>query len=346
MKYSTMTRAGAGVLSGHLLGRPAPLFVILAVTDRCNSGCSYCKIPGRGNKELSFEQVRSLIDQVSAMGCQRLGLWGGEPLMREDIGEIVDYAVSRKLYVTLDSNGFLFPQKAGLLKNLSHLILSFDGPRQAHDRNRAEGGFDRVHEALRVARERKMRTWTITVLTRNNIDGDSIRFIMEKAGELDFVPTFQLLYHGDTMGDSVTLRPSGEEYRHVLGRLMEHKRRGLPIGTSLNCLAHLRDWPDYSRNRVPEPSPRFRCWGGRFFANVDTAGFVYPCSLLVDEAEALNFLDAGFEAALARASSPACSQCIATCYSEYNMLFSLDAKTIWEWVSAFRKQGARLDSRP
>jgi MoaA/NifB/PqqE/SkfB family radical SAM enzyme len=332
-----MARAGLGVFHGHITGKPAPLFVILAVTDRCNSNCSYCKIPQRDNRELTLEQIRLLIDQITAMGCLRLGLWGGEPLMREDIGEIVDYAVSKKLYVTLDSNGYLFPEMAKKLKNLNHLIISLDGPKKVHEANRMEGSFDRVMDALKVARERKIKTWTISVLTRNNMDEESIGFLLGKAQELSFTPTFQLLYHGETMGDSITLMPSHQEYQELLSRLVAEKRKGKPIGTSFRCFQHLSGWPDYKINKSPEPSPFFKCWGGKFYANVDTAGLVYPCSLLVDEMEAANFLDVGFKNALEKVKSPPCKQCTATCYSEYNMLFSLDFLTIWEWVKAFMR---------
>ena len=263
---------------------------------------------------------------------------GGEPLVRDDIGEIVDYAVSRGLYVTLDSNGYLFPEKADQLKNLSHLILSIDGPREANDANRMEGGFDQVIDALRVARERKVKTWTITVLTENNIDPATVDQLLNLSDKYNFTPTFQLLYHGDTMGDSVTMKPPDEKYRQVLDLLMEKKGKGRLIGTSRQCLEHLRAWPDYSANRTEKPSNRFRCWGGKFYANVDTTGFVYPCSVLVDQVESLNFLDVGFEKALEKVKNPPCKQCVATCYSEYNMLFSLDFKTIWEWVRAFRSR--------
>lgn len=337
MKYTRMARAGAGVFKGHITGRPDPMFVILAVTDRCNSNCNYCKIPQRGNVELTFGQIRDLIDQISDLGCQRLGLWGGEPLIRDDIGEIVDYAVSKGLYVTLDSNGYLYPEKADQLKNLSHLILSIDGPKKAHDANRIVGGFDMVYDALKVAKERKIKTWTITVLTENNINDESLDELLDLADELNFMPTFQLLYHGDTMGDSVSMKPSDDEYRDVLKRLVEKKKQGRRIGTSVKCFKHLIEWPDYRRNKSSESSSYFKCWGGKFYANVDTNGKIYPCSVLVDEMDALNYLDVGFEKALAHVSSPPCKKCIATCYSEYNMLFSLDFKTIGEWVRAFRR---------
>ncbi len=119
-----MLRMGSGVLGHKFFGLARPLNVMLAVTDRCNSRCRYCNIPGRGHPDETTEQLLKLIDEIAAAGAVRLGLWGGEPLLRDDIGELVDHAKSRGLYVTMDTNGLLWPERAAELRALDHVIFA------------------------------------------------------------------------------------------------------------------------------------------------------------------------------------------------------------------------------
>lgn len=344
MKLATMARAGLGVFAGHFSGKPAPLFIIWAVTNRCPSNCNYCNIPKRCQKELTTEESFSLIDQIVEAGCQRIGLWGGEPLMRDDIGEIVDYALEKGLYVTLDSNGYLFPEKVDQLKNLPHLLLSIDGPEEVHDKNREEGSYKKVLRAIQAASARNMNLWTITVLTVNNSNPESIDYLLDLADKYNFTTTFQLLHHSENFGDSFSLQPEPEVYREIIRYLIEKKKEGRQIGTSLRAFNHLLTWEDYSKFKIPQTKNGRKCWGGKFFANVDVNGNLYPCSLLVEYVESKNFLEVGFKEAYESIPEPPCNQCLATCYTEYNQLFSLDFKTILEWASAFRKKLAMKKS--
>lgn len=144
-------RMGWHAFEANAYGRKFPLNVMLSVTNRCPSSCGYCKIPSREQKELTTEQIFSLIDQICEMGCQRLGLWGGEPLLRDDIGLLIDYAKRKGLFITLDSNGYLLPQKMKAINNLDHLILALDGPEEIHDLNRETGSFRKVMDAIKIS---------------------------------------------------------------------------------------------------------------------------------------------------------------------------------------------------
>lgn len=336
MKFSTMVRAGTAVLKSRVAGVDYPLFAILSTNNTCQSRCRYCRIPSRAQKEMSTEQILGLIDQMAEMGTQRLGLWGGEPLLRPDITRIVSHARQRGLYVTLDTNGYLLPERRELLDHLDHLILSLDGPEEAHDANREPGSWKKVMAALDCIPPGRT-VWTITVLTRHNIQ--HVDWILDEADRRGFVPTFQVLHHNELFGINDELRPSAEEYAQVLRYLAEQKRRGRRIGTSVGCFEHLAAWKDYQRNTSPEGGLGWKkCWGGKFFVNIDTNGDLYPCSLTVGELPAPNALELGFAEAYRQVAPPPCQSCLATCYSEYNLLFSLNFRTILQWVRALGRR--------
>ncbi len=336
MRLRTMVRAGAAVLKSRVAGVDYPLFVILSTNNSCQAHCQYCRIPARQQRQMTTAEIHRLIDEIAAMGTQRLGIWGGEPLLRPDLTEILAHARKRGLYVTLDTNGYLLPQRPELFKNLDHLIVSLDGPEEAHDANREPGSWRKAMAALDCV-PRGHTVWTITVLTRNNLD--HVDWILDEADKRGFVATFQVLHHNELFGVNDGLRPSDEEYRRVLRYLVEQKRKGRRIGTSKGCFEHLIDWKDYRQNTSPEGGLGWKkCWGGKFFVNVDTNGDVYPCSLTVGEVPAPNFLEMGFAEAWRRVTPPPCQSCLATCYSEYNLLFSLNCRTILQWVTALGRK--------
>jgi MoaA/NifB/PqqE/SkfB family radical SAM enzyme len=85
----------------------APLIVHLACTHGCNLRCDHCHADaGRPHAgELTTQEVHRIVDQLADMGCWRLSLGGGEPLVRADLPDIVRKANNRGVSVRLATNG-------------------------------------------------------------------------------------------------------------------------------------------------------------------------------------------------------------------------------------------------
>jgi len=317
-------------LWGNLLGVRKPLNVMLSVTNRCNSRCRYCRIPSRRQDELSTDQMLTLIDQMARAGTQRLGIWGGEPLLRDDIAAIVRRAKSHGMYVTMDTNGYLLPEKIAELDGLDHAIISLDGGEAVHDANREKGSFQKVIRALRATRGR-LKVWTITVLTRNNLH--AIGEVLDLSKQYGFMPTFQVLHHNEHLGRNDELMPTNDEYRAAIEDILRRKRGGAMIACSRKYLEHLRSWDDYACSCAAVSRNGVRCLAGQLYCNVDTDGKVYPCSLLIGKVEGKDALSLGFEPAFRSLDPLPCQSCTAACYTEYNFLYSLDPRTTLEWIS-------------
>lgn len=340
MKMISIARMGWRVFVANLTGSAVPLNIMLSVTNRCNGGCTYCRIPERGGDELSLGQIELLIDQLVAQGCQRLGIWGGEPLLREDISDIVRYAKRAGLFVTMDSNGFLLPKRQDILDSLDHLVLAFDGDEKAHDANRGKGAFQKTMPAIRLA-SGQIPLWSITVLTKHNMA--SVDYILKTAEAFGFLSTFQVLHHNAILaGDCRDIALSDKEQREVVSRIIAAKKRGAPVASSYNYLEHLLRWEDFSAPRLARPIKGVKCRAGKLFGNVDTSGAVFPCSLLVGEIPSRNFLEAGFQKAFEACDRGRCNSCIASCYTEYNYLYSLNPLTALEWTAAMIRSQARI----
>ena len=87
----------------------------LDLTHRCNLKCIHCYLGDRSfrmqHKEMSTQQILSILDQVTEAGCLHFLLTGGEPLLREDFPEIYRHAKNNGLLVTVFTNGTLITDK-------------------------------------------------------------------------------------------------------------------------------------------------------------------------------------------------------------------------------------------
>ena len=142
---------GWNVLKYNLFRVRTPVNLMLAVTDRCNGSCEYCAVSCRGKADLPAADLCRVIDDFSALGGSRIALWGGEPLVREDIGDIIRHCRSRSLLTSMDTNGYLVPERMDVLRDLDVLVVSFDGYEKAHDAQRGKGSYRKVIRAFEAA---------------------------------------------------------------------------------------------------------------------------------------------------------------------------------------------------
>jgi len=332
-------KMGLSALKYRLLKIRTPVNLMLSVTDRCNGKCQYCGIPGRGKKELSREQIFQIIDEFVRSGGSRIALWGGEPLMRKDIGEIISHCRGKGLLTSMDTNGYLVPDRINEIKELDVLVISFDGDENLHDMNREKGSFKKVIKAFESACG-KMLVWTITVLTKHNLE--SIDYILERAKEYGFYTTWQVLHHrGLGSGQAQAMLPEPEEYRDAIKNLMQRKEQGAPIVNSMKYFQYLLDWKDYAVPISKERKHGLSCYAGQLYCNIDTDGVLYPCSVLIDDVPGKNVLEQGFKEAFDYAKNIPCQSCSAGCYIEYNYIYSLNLGVICNWFKFIRKRKSK-----
>jgi len=325
------------ILAARFRGRHVPLSVTMAVAGRCNYRCAYCSLWTEPVTPLPTDELLGLIDGLARAGMQRIGFSQDEPLLRKDIGCIIDHCKQRGLYVTLGSNGALVPARLAEIRELDVLVLSLDGPREIHDRHREPGAYDRVMDALAAARAAGLTVWITTVLTRFNFR--HIPWLLETAARHEVRIAFQLLYHLDhEAGGHPELLPDATDYRAALETVRRARKRGAPVINSPAQIDFLKRWPDYGNPFAEVQSgepPRLRCWGGRLFLHLEPNGDVYPCSQLVGRP--LNALTHGLAPAMTNAAGHVCSSCcLGADYVEYNLLFGLHPGCLWNALRVTR----------
>jgi len=148
--------------------------VLWIATYRCNFRCPFCEARGgeAAPDELSGPEAREFLDDLGQMRVRRLLISGGEPLLREDLTELLDHAQRRSITPALISNGYLVQERWQELRRFRYFLFmtSLDGPAEEHDRVRARGSFERALGALEMFASIQVQTRVVkTVVHPGNL---------------------------------------------------------------------------------------------------------------------------------------------------------------------------------
>lgn len=147
----------------------------LYVTNKCNLKCGFCSVKaGSYNAEISLPRIKEIIDEAVKFGLKDLHLTGGEPTLRKDLEEIVEYANSKNINLRLITNGTLLDKKRldSLYEHgLKSIMISIDGTEKYHDKTRGcKGTFKKACETIKYAVEKGMYVRVNSVAWKDNKD--------------------------------------------------------------------------------------------------------------------------------------------------------------------------------
>ncbi|MFC2140244.1 radical SAM/SPASM domain-containing protein [Candidatus Auribacterota bacterium] len=311
--------AAKAFLQVIFLNKKIPLLIGWSLTNRCNLRCRYCDSWEYPERELQTRELFRIIDQVCALGCRRISYTGGEPLLREDIGEIVRYSKRKGIYTGINSNGLLVKEKIDKIKDVDLLMLSLDGEQKTHDYLRGDGSYKKTIEAMELGKKRNIKIMVTSVLTKDNLE--SIDFILEKAQFFKFYVYFQPVTNLPLgMQNIQKLLPLQNEFRQTIYKLLAYKKRGNDfIANSRVSLMHLLNWPSH-KNMI--------CNAGRIYCAIDPSGYLYACSNLRNNVQGENILTKGFKKAFFSLEKIFCDNCWCASTLEMNCLFSFNINTV------------------
>lgn len=333
------------IVKAHIFSETKPLIVGLNVTNRCNLACTYCygDYSNRKTEDFTKDELLDLIKELHNMGTRVIFIGGGEPLLREDIGVIIDTIKNRNMLCFLNTNGILLPNKIKSLKGLDSLTISLDGNENSNDINRGKGTFLKIIKAIKVAKDEGLKVTTNTVINNDNIN--SIDFIISLAQKLRISAEFNLPYE-QSLGnrDNPTVRLKDEQIKTVLKKLIKYKRQDAPISFSNTSRKYVLKWPFTYEHKIiytdlPANFKSINCYMGRFMCLIDSDGFVYPCGQLIGKFPALNIHEVGFKQAWKNLLiERTCRACYNTCFTELNYFFGLNPSVLLSTISRFYKR--------
>lgn len=207
--------------------------VVWNITNKCNFKCKHCYSNAVGHKdkeELSTKEAKELIDDLASMKVPVILLSGGEPLMRDDLFEIIEYISSKGIKVSLSTNGSLITRyTAKNLKDLgiSYIGISLDGTSKTNDYFRGiEGAYESIIRAIENCKEVKQKIGLRFTIQKQNYK--EIKDILNLVDNMD-IPRI-CFYHLVPSGRAKSIINdilSMDENRYVIDTLYDYVKNNL-----------------------------------------------------------------------------------------------------------------------
>ena len=266
------------------------------VTSACNLACKHCRAEAKltpNKDELTSLEGKKLLESIAEVGKPIVIFTGGEPLMREDIFDLISYAKFLGLKPVLSPNGTLITGDiAKKIKDcgITRISISIDGPdSKSHNEFRGvEGAFEKIIEAISYLKENKIEFQINTTVTKSNLN--SFKEIFNLVKELGAVAwhIFLLVPTGRAteIQDQII---SAEEYEKVLNWFYDFRKIAKNIHLKATCAPH---YYRILRQRAKEEGIKVNfenfgldavsrgCLGGIGFCFVSNNGIVQPCGYL------------------------------------------------------------------
>jgi MoaA/NifB/PqqE/SkfB family radical SAM enzyme len=324
------------------MGRGHPLYLVHALTARCNARCGFCAWnPDFYNPkdQLPTDAIKQLYTDAKNAGFVGLSVWGGEPLLHKDFEELMRHAKDVGLITHIVTNGFLLERKLdAVIPYIDRVCISLDHPSAKHDEMRGiKGLFDAILSATKAlkARAPDKQIVFICTLQKANVDPATLRELVELMDSLGVLGIFNgLREEAATDGDAGIDKyaASQAELAVAFSTLRDLKKRGYPI---LNSFTHI--------DMMREGPPVYRCHWPKFMLPVEANGDVVDCMHWgtrpignLKEKRLADLLESPRLRALAGKEGEACHKCVSIHRVEISEVCDGNLEPIRSW-SLLRK---------
>jgi MoaA/NifB/PqqE/SkfB family radical SAM enzyme len=278
--YSQIFKISTKVFNAKFFGKRYPLFVSWTLLNRCNFTCGHCALWRTPTHESDTKAALELIDRLAKLGTKFISFLGGEPLMRRDLGIILESCHRHGIQTKITTNGSMLPALAPQVEYADIIRISLDGLADIHDAIRGNGSFERAIQAAKWAMTQNKRVVLNCVITKDLVTRiDELENLLAEVG----IPmSFQPLEHRPetTFKTDVrdrqtecsfanTIMPSQESYLVFLARIKEIKTdKPHLIANSQSYLNQISSWPHLKQ---------VRCYAGSLFVRIAPDGRVVSC---------------------------------------------------------------------
>lgn len=148
----------------------SPIYACFDITSKCNLKCGYCVFRD-DRKDLTTHEIKQKLDWLEENKFLSVQFAGGEPLMRKDFDEILEYASQKKYTLSLATNGILLTDnKIENIKraNVRLVQISLDGTKCQNDDIRGRGVFEIVLKNIKKLQANNIAVGVATIVTNEN----------------------------------------------------------------------------------------------------------------------------------------------------------------------------------
>lgn len=337
-------KAMLNLLKYKITKKRMPVRVSFLITKYCNLSCFYCYAKDTLNdkdvREPSIDNLKDILEQIYDAGCRWINILGGEPLIRDDIEEFIDYARKKGMLIEITTNGFFIKKRIHALKKVDHLCISLDGNRETNDRSRGAGSFDKIVEGIEYAVKNGLGVRVHATLCRRTMALESLKFMSDFCNRLKI----KLNYSENGLPGIEQLDPdfllSDKEMLEFYQNYRVLKRKGYPIISSDVAVKYVSKWPFseqttiFKKDLARAPANSFYpCQLGRNQCFINTDGSVYPCTKKWGYGK--NLYEVGFKAAWDYLKELDCIACKELGTIEQSVITGLNPQALFNAVTGF-----------
>lgn len=177
--------------------------VVWNITRKCNLSCIHCYTDSENKNyegELTFDDGKNIIDDLSSFKIPALLISGGEPLMRNDVFDLISYGNAKGLRITLSTNGTLITKEiAQKIKDVGvrYVGISLDGIGDLNDFFRGiKGAYNKALQGIRNCLSIGQKVGLRLTLTKHNLDDLNNIFDFIERENIERVCFYHLVYSG------------------------------------------------------------------------------------------------------------------------------------------------------
>ena len=302
-----------------------PFVLSHGISARCNMSCRFCEYWKTPGKEMSTPQVYKMLDEAQDFGIGVYNAWTVEPLLREDLPDILGHAKSLDLTTSLITNGLLLKKRVKDLDNLDLLSVSVDGIKSYRELRGVD--LDIIIEGIRTAQKAGHEILMNCVISGRNLS--ELEDLVHLAESLGCWISFEPMHESSGIDDSVWKHMAIRDvsaYEKAVKRLIELKKSGSPIINSLTYLEMILDL-----------EPRFKCHAADIILHVASDGTAGTCRVHQEPlGNVCNGLARTWEASIKKRREIAgkCDGCLFFGYVENSLLYEFVPEVMmhYEWM--------------
>lgn len=270
-----------------------PMWTHLWVTRKCNLNCDYCYVHDNNYPEMNTIDMKRAIRHIKdVLKCRIIAIMGGEPLVRRDLPELIQYMTDNNIYSFLTTNGTLLNEKM-LYKlgeaELDFLEISIDGVNESNvSKKCGKNIISNLQTAIEIADIYNIQLSINMAITKQNYkEFDNIlRLISGKIISLTLGLYIPNITSNKNLKDDPLLFTSSEDLiilNNLANKIIEMKKKGFFIAM---VDSYYKNWVAFIENLIKIQNNKnvvnnlWQCQSGLNFLEVDCDGRIRYCSYL------------------------------------------------------------------
>lgn len=268
-----------------------PEEVWLNITSRCNLHCITCfkNEDRKTNEDIPEKKLFEIIDEIKNLGVKMVVVSGGEPFMRPDALDVIEYLNAKEINVLLVTNGTLITEEiAKRLGNSKPKIiqLSLDGSTaEINDKIRGAGTYDKIIHAAKLLIKQGLDVRLYPTVTRLNLHDlpNFKKLVMELRPGFDHLAFAKFHPTGRGLKNEKELHVPEEEFAEYMISFAKSEYELRNSGNSDHTKLIMQediDLTEFLPNRVAYGARKVNCGLGTGTLSIEADGNVYPCHWL------------------------------------------------------------------